>query len=117
METQKIRTFETVKKSLSLTCFVQGKGRFHIGQKLRAVEAFLAFIMQILYLLIEADTIKEYMDSIYMTGAAFCTYISYMCTIFKVEVVFNCMDEIENLVNESKFSQFQCFSILSRFTK
>lgn len=99
MEVPKLRIFETVKESLAATCFVEGKGRFHTKQKQRAVEALLGFIMHVLYLHTEADTVKEYMDSIYITGVAFATIVGYMCTIFKSELIFICMDEIENVVS------------------
>lgn len=63
----KLEIFETPKKLFAAIGFIQGKRRFHTEQWLRTTEGFLAIIMQVLYLLIEADTVKEYMESIFMT--------------------------------------------------
>lgn len=67
MKTKKIKIFKTTKKLFAATGFVHAKGRFHTEQCLRIVEGFLANVMVFLYLLITADTVKEYMDSIFMT--------------------------------------------------
>lgn len=62
-----MKIFEVVKINLASDGFVQEKGRFHTEQWLRTFEGFLAVVLQCLFLAIDAVTVKEYMESIFMT--------------------------------------------------
>lgn len=115
MEINKIKIFETVKKNLALTGFINEKDPYHTEQCLRALEGFLAVVMQYLYLFFEAVTIKEYIDSIFMSTVGIFIYVAYLNTVSKTEIIFKSIDEMENLINGSKFSisiRFIIFIIL-----
>lgn len=62
-----MKLFVTVKEMLTSIDIIREKGRFHAKRNLRTLEGFLAIIMQCLYLLFDAETDREYMDSIFMT--------------------------------------------------
>lgn len=79
METKEIKFFKTVEKYFAAIGFIREKGIFHTERWLRIIEGFVAIIMQCLYMLIEAVTIKQYMDSIFMTSAGIFNKISTSC--------------------------------------
>lgn len=120
-----MKIFGTVRKNL--TCFNKEKPLFHTYQLLNTLEALLALIMLFLYMPIDAVSVKEYMDSIFMTMVGYhrfkqhsvdflinnemkifqggiSIYVAYVSAVFKTEMIFTLMDDIENIVNESKFS-------------
>lgn len=53
-----MKIFVTVKKNFELVGFFEGMGRFHKRQWARTVRGFLAFVMQSLYLPLEAVTAR-----------------------------------------------------------
>lgn len=71
METNKLEIFETAKRLYAAIGFIPKKERFYVEQWLRTVEGFLANVMVLLYLLVVADTVKEYMTSIFMTTGGY----------------------------------------------
>lgn len=66
MDKYKLKTFTTVQRNLASVGFIKDNCRFHTEQKLRTLEGFLAVILSFLYLFFHADTVKEYMDSIFV---------------------------------------------------
>lgn len=98
-----MKTFETVQKNFANIGFMRDKGRFHMEQWLRTFEGFLAIIMQCLYLPFDAVTIKEYMDSIFITSAGVLIYLAFLNAVLNTKMIFLSIDKIENLVNKSEF--------------
>lgn len=96
--------FVTVKKNFASIGFIQGKGRFDLERWLRIFEGFLAIIMQCLYLVFDADTDEEYMDSMFMTTVGIFIYVCFLSVVLKTEMIFITIDEIQQFVNESKFN-------------
>lgn len=116
MQTNRLKVFETVKTNLESVGFIREKGRFHTEQWLHTAQGFLANILLCLYLLFDADTVKEYMDSIFMSACGILVYVAYLNMVLNTEIFFNNIDEIENLANESKFKLQNLFlSILSLY--
>lgn len=74
METNNIEFFKTHKINLASIGFTKRDVRFHVEQLLRAFEGFLACALQCLYLLYDATTTKDYMDSIFTTAAGKCPF-------------------------------------------
>lgn len=104
MEPKRLKTFESVIKNFAAIDFNKEKPRFHIRQCLRALEGFSGVTMQALYLFYNANTNKEFIDSIYMTSGGILIWVVYVDTILKTEMIYISIDEIEKKVNASKFS-------------
>lgn len=62
-----MKTFRSVKKYLAVASFIEGKDRFNSQQSINALKGFVAIIMQCLYLVFDAVTVKQYLDSIFMS--------------------------------------------------
>lgn len=69
MEFEKIKIFLMTKKHLALIDLHKNKRPFHRNQLLHVIQGFLALILQLLYLVFEANTVREYMNSIIITTA------------------------------------------------
>lgn len=95
--------FETIKTNFASIGFIREKGRFHTQQCLHMTNGFVVVILQYLYIPIEAVTIKEYMDAIFITSGGSCIFVTYLSAVLKTELIFISIDEVERLVNERKF--------------
>lgn len=92
--------FETVKNNLASIGFVANQHPLHAKQLVNVARGFLALILQCLYLAFEANTDKEYMDSIFMTAVGIMIYSAHMSSIFKTASLFIFLDDLEHVVNE-----------------
>lgn len=108
METKQMEIFKTIKNNFASIGFTKKNEQFHTEQLLRTVEGFLAIILQCLYLLFDANTIKDYMVSILTTTVGIFVYVAYLSTVIKTEKIFIFLDDIEDVINESKFSSHFC---------
>lgn len=60
--------FKTVKEHLVAIGFTKPDVEFHTEQVLRTSQGFLAIVLQCLHLLFDANTTKDYLDSLFTTS-------------------------------------------------
>lgn len=111
METNKMEIFLTVKKNLASLAFVPNQRPFYTNQLIHTSYGFLAIILQCLYLFFDAETIKEYMDSIFMTTVGILVYVGYLSMVFKMVTIFIFIDDMEQVVNRRKFNDALKFNV------
>lgn len=95
--------FKRIKQNLASNGFRKDKGRFHLEQWLRTTQGLLAIVLQCIYLLFEAETTKEYMDSIFTTTVGVLVYVAYLSTVLKTKQLFIFIDGMEDAINGRKF--------------
>ena len=99
-----MKILESVKKNLKSIELYADKPRFHRMQLLLILECFLAIVLKCLHLVYDANTEKEYMYSILMTTFGILVFIAYLSTIFQTTAIYDFIDQLETIVNESKFN-------------
>lgn len=75
---------------------------FNMKQMNLAFASILSCAVQLAYLILIAETLKEIMVSIFMTMVAFLVFISFVSTVLKMPKLFYFVDEVEKIVNESE---------------
>lgn len=106
MEANRIEFFKTHKRNLASIGFTKRDAQFHPEQSLRALEGFLACTLQCLYLLFDANSTKDYMDSIFTTAAGIIIYVGYLNTVLITDKIFILIDDIEEAVNARKLTEY-----------
>lgn len=103
METNKdtIKIFQTAKKQLELSEIYAYKPIFCKQQIFEVVQSIVTISSQCVYLFCVASTTREYMNSIYMTMVGILVFICYLSAIFKKEITFFFIDDLEATINES----------------
>lgn len=113
---ERMDIFKTIKNQLASTGFTKRNERFHTEQLLRALEGFLGIVLQCLYIHFEAETTKEYMVSVLTTAVGIFIYIGYLSTVLKTEKIFIFIDDVEEIINGSKFSRRSYLLLITIFT-
>lgn len=98
-----MKIFESAKKNLASIDLDANQRPLHRMQLLHVVQGFLAISLQCLYLVFEANTAKEYMNSISMTTIGILVYIAYWSAIFQTSTIFEFIDHYETIVNGSEW--------------
>lgn len=97
-----MKIFQTTEKYLESGGIIRNKPPFNKKQSSIIVIAILSNILLFIYLFHEANLPREYMESILMTASAFFISIAYMSVVFRYSKIFKFIDDIEQVVNESK---------------
>ena len=77
----------------------------HLFNRKHSLLVFLYLLIIISYfafLFFEADAVTEYVNSAYVTVAAFGAYLSFVDTSFKTNAIFELIDNIEEISKRSK---------------
>lgn len=106
MEVQKLKIFESVKRHLASIDLDEDKPRFHRQQVLHVVKSFLALTLQYLYLVFDANTARDYMNSIFMTVVGVAVATSYWSAIFQMTTIYDFIDRYEKIITGSEFKDF-----------
>lgn len=104
MATEKLQLFRTVRKNFLSIALEENEPKFHIKQMFHTMQGLIAIIPQFLYILLEAESIKQYMYSILLTVVGILIYISYLESVLNTRKMFAFMNDIQNMVNESEFN-------------
>lgn len=100
---ERMKIFVAAKIYLASIDLDENKRVFHLNQVLHVVQGFSAIVLQCLYLVLEANTVLEYMNSTLMSGIGIIVYIGYWTTIFKTMDIYNFINRLEIVINESEF--------------
>lgn len=107
-----MKIFQTTKLNLASMDLDANQSLFHKMQLLHILQGFLAIVLQCIYLIYVASTIREYMNSIFMTAFGILAYIVYWSMIFQTKTIFEFMDEFEKAINKSKIVFFFLFNLI-----
>lgn len=104
-----MKIFRTTQKYMKYGGLMKDRGAFNIIQIWTFSKSITFLIMQVIYLVREADTSREYMDSIFMTSAGILIFISYADIAMQNDVLFHVIDELEKVINESEWLHLQSY--------
>lgn len=102
MKTEQMRIFVSAKENLASMDLNANKRLLHRNQLLHILQGFTATVLQILYLVYEASTPREYMNSILMSMIGILAHIAYWVVIFKTAAIYDFIDHYETIINRSK---------------
>lgn len=97
--------FESAKKHLASMAFDANERPLHRKQLSKVVKSFLAIALECLYLVYDANTAREYINSIIMTTVGVLVCIAYLSVIFKTATIFEFIDHLETIVIGSKLKK------------
>lgn len=97
-----MQTLQAVQKSFDSLGFSPKLKQFNYKISGISVISFLGIILLWIYLLHEADSSQEYMESIYIVTACSGIFLSFASTVFFKEELFSFINSFNELTNESK---------------
>lgn len=103
MEPKELEIFVTAKKNLASIHFDANKRPFHRQQLFRVALSSLAIVLECLYLVYEANTVREYINSSIFTTIGIAVYIAFLSAIVEMKTIYEFIDLYETIVNKSKF--------------
>lgn len=102
MKTQQMKIFVSVKKFLASMDLNENKRLLHRNQLLHISQGFTATILQILYLVYDASTARDYMNSILMSMIGVLAHIAYWVVIFQTSAIYDFINRYESIINRSE---------------
>lgn len=103
MKAEKMKIFVTAKENFISMDLDANKRTFHLKQSLHILHGFTATVLQILYILFDANTPREYMNSILNSTIGILCHLAYWSVIFKTTSIYNFIDRCETIINGSRF--------------
>lgn len=102
---KKMAIFQSIKTGLEELHFSANPSahpcdRVHFYQTIRFISVV---IFQCVHLFYGANSLREYINSIYMTAATIGLFLSHSNTIYKSEQMYRFLDKFENFINARKF--------------
>lgn len=102
MKAERMKIFVSVKRNLASMDLNANKPLLHRNQRLHILQGFTAVVLQILYLVYEASTAGEYMNSILMSMIGVLAHAAYWNVIFKTTAIYDFIENYERTINRSK---------------
>lgn len=103
----KMRIAQTVKRHLASLGYRVDLRPFHKQQVWLLVERMVNVILQVIYVLYVAKTSREYMETYFMIAVGILMYITLVSTIMEMPNIFILIDDMEQVIHESKYSNVQ----------
>lgn len=97
-----MRIAKSVLKNLASIGYRANERPFNREQLWILLDRFITIILQFMYLLVEAKTPRQYMESYFTFCVALLMYISLMSTMVEMPTMFVFIDEIEQVIHESE---------------
>lgn len=105
-----MKIFEIVLKGLESNGFKESEARFNKHQLQIHMNAALNISLVCVQLLHVANTLKEYMDGIFILCVAILIFISRASTAFKTKTIFMFINRLEGIINDSNCPQLSSIS-------
>lgn len=99
-----MKIFQTVQMHLALMGYGANRPIININTIGEILQRTLAIICQFVYLIRHANSPKDIIDNLFMTAVAILAIISFTSTLLKKTTIFNFIDDVEKIVNESEFN-------------
>lgn len=99
----RMKILQTIRHDLALIGYSANQHPYNIQQLEHGFKSTLAAAMQCVYLFFIAETSKEFIDSTFMATVAILVLISFVSTAQKTTIIFNFIDEVEKIANNSEF--------------
>lgn len=99
-----MKVLKTFQWSIALMGYSSQQQRFSKKQIRHGFEALLIIFLHCVYPFHVANTIQEYVYSIFMTITTICVFISFVSTANKTVTIFVFIKKIEKIVDEGKFA-------------
>lgn len=98
----KMKIAQTVKWYLASMGYTADLHPFHKQQVWLLVERMVNIILQVIYVLYVANTSREYTETYFMIVVGILMYIPLVSTIIEMPTIFVLIDDMEQVINESK---------------
>lgn len=98
----KMKIFQRVQVNLASLGYRRNQSPFNTTQLWISIRFFLNLALLFAYLVCEANTPKEYVDTIFMTTGVFVINIARVSTLFKNAAIFDLIDKLEKILNGSE---------------
>lgn len=104
-----MKLFQTIQKNLTILKFDPNQPDSFFALIFQHwscfLKSFLSLTSLIVYLLHDANTVKEYMDSLFLTTAAILIFVSFTSTVFKTPEIYIFFNGAEKAANKSECDQ------------
>lgn len=98
-----MKIFQTIQTKFAVLGLKPNLRPFNNLQKLILFENFVQISSLCVYLFHVANTAKEYLESIHITATTILIVTSQVNLISQMATIFSFIDELEDVLNESKF--------------
>lgn len=99
-----MKTFQRLQKDLASLGYRRNGSPFNKTQLWIFVKVFVALTFQCVHVIYESNTIRLYVDSIFMIAATILILMSRVSTLFKNDAIYEFIDSIEKILNGSKLN-------------
>lgn len=101
----RMKVAQTVKRHLASIGYRVDKRPFHKEQVWLLFERMLTLILQLIHAIYVANTSRQYMETTFMIMVGILMYIPLVSTIIEMPTIFILIDDMEQVINESKCSK------------
>lgn len=100
-----MKIFQSTKQFLANVGIAPDSRPFNLRNSLTLLVFGITVILVSSFLFCEANTFKEYTESIYMTSVSWAIFITFLSVIWKKEYIFLFTDQWEKIAETSKLSR------------
>lgn len=118
MEAQKIKLFQCIRNACETIgiCVSEQNRNFSINAKILFVYLSLLslFISSMAYIVVIANSALEYSDVVIMVVTSFVSIVTFSVNIWKMQIILNVIEKLEETIRKSKLKTCMNFTILSQ---
>lgn len=103
-----MKIFQIIEQNFASLGFSSNQRSFNKKQLQIGLYFILGNVSQYAYLFHDANTAQQYMDSIFTTTTGTLIFISYVNTVRIMPIIFNSIDGLQRVVDESKSLNLKC---------
>lgn len=115
----KMKLFQTLRRNLAIVKFDPNQTDSFFGLIRQHCSCFsqssLSIVSLTLYLVHDANSVKEYMDSMFLTTAAVTIFASFSSTVFKTPELYTLLNNAETVGNDSELIYLRFIHAVRRF--
>lgn len=104
-QNQNIKLFESIQSNMINLGFIPNqKNPFNLQHLRGFIIGLLAIILHFVFFVHVANTIKQYMDSIFMTTVGIAILVSFVSSVLKTKEIFDLINGLEEVINKSEYA-------------
>lgn len=107
MDETSLQQFQIVRKLFEVIgIYPQQSKRFNVRNVVALLFTFTMCISSFAFLLFEVDNSHDFGASFYAAITEFAVIVSFLSIVFKMQNIFKIMDQIEEIIQKSKFNAY-----------
>lgn len=95
-----MKLFQNCQKNLEIMGYVPDQHPFNMKQIQVGLTMLLNIILNFIYLIHVANTPRQYMESCFYTITSILILISFISTVYKMDLIFIFIDKLQIIINE-----------------